>query len=83
MGTTHGLNRPGRRHGAASKNPPRVGSHLHEPIYCQARRLRTAILSPDARERLVKDAMRAIGGDRAAAVRKVLQDLYDEDKRWS
>ena len=47
------------------------------------RHLRTAILDPGARERLVKDAMRTTGGSRATAVRKVLHDLHDEDKRWS
>ena len=45
--------------------------------------LRNAILDPNARERLVKDAMRIAGGSRAAAIRKVLRDLGDEDKRWS
>src|SRR4051812_26402992 len=45
--------------------------------------LRNAILDPNARERLVKDAMRITGGGRAAAIRKVLRDLGDEDKRWS
>ena len=45
--------------------------------------LRNAVLDANARERLVKDAMRATGGDRAAAIRKVLRELYDEDKRWS
>jgi hypothetical protein len=45
--------------------------------------LRNAILNADARERLVKDAMRHTGGDRAAAVRKVLEDLHSENKRWS
>ncbi|HUB15561.1 MAG TPA: hypothetical protein VMB34_26665 [Acetobacteraceae bacterium] len=47
------------------------------------RHLRTAILSPDARERLVKDVMRSTGRDRAAAIRRVLDDLHAEDKRWS
>jgi hypothetical protein len=45
--------------------------------------LRNAVLNANARERLVKDAMRATGGDRTAAIRKVLRDLYEEDKRWS
>lgn len=45
--------------------------------------LRNAIFDPGARERLVKDAIRATGGDRAAAIRKVLSDLEREDKRWS
>jgi len=47
------------------------------------RHLRTAILSSDSRERLVEDAMRRTGSDRAAAIRKVPQDLHNEDKRWS
>jgi hypothetical protein len=41
-----------------------------------------AILDASARERLVKDAMTA-GVDRAAAIRKVLRDLEEEDERWS
>jgi hypothetical protein len=45
--------------------------------------LRTAILSPEARERLVTDAMRHYGGDRAAAIRRVLNDLHAENNRWS
>jgi hypothetical protein len=45
--------------------------------------LRNAIFDPGARERLVKDAMRGTGGNRAAAIRKVLSDLEREDKRWS
>jgi hypothetical protein len=47
------------------------------------RHLRDAILNENARERLVNDAMRTNGGTRAAAIRKVLSDLGDEDKRWS
>ena len=46
-------------------------------------RLRNAIFDPGARERLVDHAMRTTGGDRAAAIRKVLDDLYREDARWS
>jgi hypothetical protein len=45
--------------------------------------LRTAILSADARERLIADAMRSTGGSRTAAIRKVLSDLHGDDKRWS
>jgi hypothetical protein len=45
--------------------------------------LRNAVLDAPARERLVADAMRATGGNRAAAIGKVLRDLHDEDKRWS
>jgi hypothetical protein len=46
------------------------------------RHLRNAILSESARERLVKDAMRTDGSSRAAAIKKVLRDLGDENKRW-
>ena len=46
-------------------------------------RLCTAILSADARERLVRDAMRSTRGDRAAAIRQVLRELSDEHRRWS
>jgi hypothetical protein len=45
--------------------------------------LRNAVLNAPARERLVADAMWTTGGNRAAAIRKVLRDLHDEDKRWS
>jgi hypothetical protein len=45
--------------------------------------LRHAIISADARERLVKHAMHTTGGDRAAAIRKVLDDLHAEDRRFS
>ncbi len=45
--------------------------------------LRNAILDPSSRERLVQDAMRVAGGDRQKAIRKVLRDLHDEDKRWT
>ena len=45
--------------------------------------LRSAVLDLNARERLVKDAMRDAGGNRAAAIRKVLRDLAEEDKRWA
>jgi hypothetical protein len=45
--------------------------------------LRNAVIDAGARERLVGDAMRATGGDRVAAIRKVLRDLHEEDKRWS
>jgi hypothetical protein len=47
------------------------------------RHLRNAILDENARERLVNDAMRTNSGTRAAAIRKVLSDLGDEDNRWS
>jgi hypothetical protein len=46
------------------------------------RQLRNAILDGSARERLVKHAMRTDGGNRATAIRQVLRDLEDENKRW-
>jgi hypothetical protein len=46
-------------------------------------RLRVAILSGDARERLIKDALTTTGGNREAAIRKVLDDLHAENNRWS
>ena len=68
-------------------NPPRNKSREQgEPtpqLAMLERHLRTAILDENARERLVNDAMRTNGGKRAAAIRKVLRDLCDEDKRWS
>ena len=45
--------------------------------------LRLAIFSPDARERLVQHALQITKGDRAAALRKVLDDLHAENNRWS
>jgi len=45
--------------------------------------LRAAILSADARQRLVQDAMTVTKGNRAAAIRKVLSDLHAENNRWS
>jgi hypothetical protein len=45
--------------------------------------LRAAILSADARERLVQHALQTVNGDRAAAIRKVLNDLSSDNKRWS
>jgi hypothetical protein len=47
------------------------------------RHLSTAIFDPGARERLVADALRHTGGNRAAAIRKVLSDLENENRRWS
>jgi hypothetical protein len=47
------------------------------------RHLRTAIFDPGARERLVADALRRAGGNRAVAIRQVLSDLESEDRRWS
>ena len=45
--------------------------------------LRAAVLDRNARERLVTDAMARTTGGRAAAIQKVLDDLRDEDRRWS
>jgi hypothetical protein len=39
------------------------------------RRLRAAIPDPASRERLLQDALRRTGGDRARAIRTVLDDL--------
>jgi hypothetical protein len=44
--------------------------------------LRNAILDASTGERLLKDAMTS-GVGRASAIRKVLRDLEEEDKRWS
>lgn len=61
-----------RRRGAADAELPQLEA-----------RLRTAILSADARERLVRHAMQSTRGDRAAAIRQVLRELSDEHRRWS
>jgi hypothetical protein len=45
--------------------------------------LRSAILDSGARERLVQHAMLKTGGDRAKAIRQVLDDLMAENGRWS
>jgi hypothetical protein len=45
--------------------------------------LSRAILSADARERLVQNALRTTNGDRPAAIRKVLSDLHADNQRWS
>jgi len=47
------------------------------------RHLQTAILGPNARTRLVSDAIKVTGGDRVASIRKVPRDLEEEDRRWS
>ena len=44
---------------------------------------RNAVLDPVTRERLVQDAMSTTGCDRAAAVRRVLDDLHADNRRWS
>jgi hypothetical protein len=41
------------------------------------------ILNPDARERLVQDALPTTHGNREAALRKVLDDLHADNNRWS
>ena len=45
--------------------------------------LRNAILDRSARERLVAFAMNKTGGDRAEAIRLVLRDLENDNKRWT
>jgi hypothetical protein len=45
--------------------------------------LRSAIFSAGARERLVQHALLTTNGDRVAAIRKVLEDLSKDHKRWS
>jgi hypothetical protein len=47
------------------------------------RHLSNAILSLDARERLIQHALPTVKGDRVAAIRKVLSDLHNENNRWS
>jgi hypothetical protein len=44
--------------------------------------LRSAIFSAGARERLVQHALQTTNGDRVAAIRKVLNDLSEDNKRW-
>lgn len=74
--------------GSALPKQPGTGQvpHVVRPVGQLAaleRHLNTAILDPGARERLVSDALRHTGRDRAAAIRKVLTDLETEDRRWS
>jgi hypothetical protein len=45
--------------------------------------LRNAILSASARERLVQHTLQTTNGGRAAAIRMVLNDRSDDNKRWS
>jgi hypothetical protein len=45
--------------------------------------LRNAIFRAESREALIKDAMRSTSGNRAAAIRKVLNDLHADNNRWS
>lgn len=44
--------------------------------------LRSAILSTGARERLIRHALQTTNGDSVAAIRKVLNDLAEDNKRW-
>ena len=73
----------------ANSNSPRSLSDARRQavdrsqIEALERHLATAILDPGARDRLITDAMRVTDGDRAEAIRKVLRDLEEEDKRWS
>ena len=43
---------------------------------------RSAILSPEARESLLQDALRKTNGDRVAAMRRVLEELHGDNERW-
>jgi len=63
------LNWPGR--GSRPGEMARLEGHL-----------RQAVLDPAARERLVRDAMRVTGGDRMAALRKVLADIERDNDRY-
>jgi hypothetical protein len=45
--------------------------------------LRNAIFRAESREGLIQDAMRSTSGNRAAAIRKVLNDLHADNNRWS
>jgi hypothetical protein len=46
-------------------------------------RFRLAILDKGARESLMQDALRKTGGDRVAAIRRVMDDLHGDNERWS
>ncbi len=78
-----------RSQGSERQRRPGSVPDFHRPasggpqISALESQLRNAIFSADARERLVKDALRRTGGDRAAAIRKVLDDLHTENNRWS
>lgn len=81
-GTTDGSSAPPA---ASRPRAPAPGAHATaDPALAALEgHLRNAILDAAARERLVCEAMRSVGDHRAAAIRKVLRDLHDEDKRWS
>ena len=74
--------------GPPAPKRPLTGSvpHVDRPsgqLAMLERHLSTAIFDTGARERLVADALRHTGGNRAAAIRKVLSDLENENRRWS
>ena len=75
--------RSGRGRSKATTSPSRQRRETAPQLAMLERRLRNAILSESARERLVNHAMRTSAGNRAAAIREVLRDLEDENKRWS
>ena len=77
------LNHPGTFGSSGLATAPPRAAQPGSQLAALEGHLRTAILDAGARERLVRDAMRVVGGNRAAAIRKVLHDLHDEDKRWS
>ena len=69
---------PGSRRRAAASVPQ--GGRTTGQLALLEGHLRNAIFDPGAQERLVRDAMCSTGGDRAAAIRKVLSDLEREDR---
>lgn len=79
--------KPGPRRATKPASPHRVPvprrSGGGEQLSVLEGHLRNAIFDASARDRLVSDAMRATGGDRTAAIRRVLHDLHNEDKRFS
>ena len=90
--------RPSRPPTAPGKPPPKPAATVKPPastpwgraatpnrpeLAALEAQLRLAILSASAREGLIADAMKKTGNDRAAAIRKVLEDLPRENERWS
>jgi hypothetical protein len=75
--------------GSPRQRPPRSVPDARRPkgdgraLAALEAQLGNAIFRADARERLIKDALPHTGGDRAAAIRKVLSDLHAENNRWS
>ena len=77
QGLSRGISKP---HGTVS--PARRPTEDRVEIARLEAHLSQAIFSADARRRLVDHAMRTTGGDRAAAIRKVLRDLERDNSRW-